>query len=88
MDKIKRIQFIEDNSYPLMMSGDLATYQKSVKNSRCFFDEYLKKLKASGFDMSKSPIKKRFMTFDGSVFPVTEFPNGIVIVDYPERSFK
>lgn len=85
---IKFLYFDTESTNPVFLPYDKDTLKAvTIKSNRCMIEEYLKKMKESGFDTTKLPIQKR-MVIGGVSFPVTDFRNGMVIVDYPEIPLK
>ena len=56
-----------------------------TQRGRCIIAEAIEKLKEAGFD---SGLKTKYERFGDTILPVTYGPNGLVIVDYPNKPLK
>lgn len=68
------------------ISFNLEQSEAITKHGQCIIDEMIKKMDKEGLDTSKI---QRVITVNEKIgdtwFPVTYFPDGSVIIDYPSR---
>lgn len=66
-----------------LIKFDIAKADAITQQGRCMLNESIETLKEHGFDVNNLITPTHYENIGGTLFPVKYYPNGIVIIDYP-----